>query len=64
MCVFIVNQCTVVSNIYLNLNDAKKINNTNMNLHQLTYLAYNGLKGLNMYVLQFMVISYSDFIEM
>lgn len=24
MCVFIVNQCTVVSNIYLNLNDAKK----------------------------------------
>lgn len=44
-CVFIVNQCTVVSNIYLNLNDAKKKNNTNMNLHQLTYLAYNGLKG-------------------
>lgn len=41
------------------LNDAKKINNnnTNINLHISTYLAYNGLKGENLCKFQSMSFS-------
>lgn len=47
------------------LNDAKKINNnnTNINLHISTYLAYNGLKGENLYIFQSMSFSSSDLIK-
>lgn len=48
------------------LNDAKKKinnNNTNINLHISTYLAYNGLKGENLYIFQSMSFSSSDLIK-
>lgn len=43
----------------------KKINNnnTNINLHISTYLAYNGLKGENLYIFQSMSFSSSDLIK-